>query len=136
MLTFGPYQTAREWMYEVIRRIVFNTAPPLAKPTGGLGHLVGPVILHAGDETEIFAVKCVSFWAQFALDYADGRNTDILTALIQTDQDIHGTLTHEISQSAGDVDYTGYVDAAGVTHISATTTADATLRGNVVFVPL
>lgn len=136
MLTFGAYQTKREWMWEPLRRMIFNTAPPLTKPAGGVGHLVGPVFVSANKELELFSVKCASFWAQFAIDYLDGRNSDILTALIQTDGDVHGSLTHEISQSVEDIDYTGYVDQEGIVHVSATTTADATVRGNVIYVPV
>lgn len=136
MLTFPPPIEERSWRWDPLRKIVFNTSPPLPRPDGGTGYTVGPIQIPAGTEIELFALTCVSFWAQFAIDYADGRNTDILASLIQTDGDVHGTLTHEISESAEDIDYTGTVDGNGVVHVSAITTAQATLRGVVVYVPL
>ena len=136
MLTFGPWKTERSWIWQPQKRIRFNLNPPLPKPDGGVGHLIGPIHLPANTEIEIFAISCVSFWAQLTIDYANGRNTDILSALIETSSDdVNGVMTHEISETTDDVDYFGSVDSDGVAHVSAITTAEGVLRGNCVFVP-
>jgi hypothetical protein len=71
------------------------------------------------------------------IDYADGRNTSILSAVIETGTEaVSGVTTHEIAQTGNDVDYLGSVDADGVTHISAVTTAQGILRANVIYVPV
>ena len=137
MLTFGPYKTERSWRWEPLRKISFNLAPPLPRPDGGVGHLVGPISLSANTEIEIFAIKCVSFWAQLTIDYNGGRNSDILSALIETNSDdINGVMTHEIAETTDDVDYFGTVDSDGIAHVSARATSDGVLRGNVIYVPL
>jgi hypothetical protein len=135
MLTFGPVATPPSWVWYPLRGITFNIAPPLPKPEGGLGYTVGPIQVPAATEIELFSLKCVSFFAQFAIDYDDGRNSDILTALVQTDSDVHGVLTHELSESSQDIQYAGSVDSNGIVHVSGICTAPATIRGSVVYVP-
>lgn len=124
------------WIWEPVEEPAFNLAPPSPPSTGGApGYSIGPVSVPALTETELFALKCVSFSAQFAANYANGRNTNVLTGLVHDDgQFVHGVLTHEISQSPEDIQYTGSVDADGCLHLSCISTAPATVRGSITYV--
>ena len=135
MLTDYASQPAFNW--EPVYKLKFDQSPQLPQAPDGPAIIWGPIEIGAGETEPILTVECSQFWLQAHCDVgADGINSSVLTGVVEPDgrDEILGSITNELIESEETVEFSGTVKGNTVT-ITATPTADCTLKGTAILTP-